>query len=397
MTKKQLKTLKPYCQTKIQLERLEAVIQHGKQTIAAEKLGCDKRRISETISQIKSHARKQGYEVGGKPFQPILGHFVKGESALVDSDGITRMKWVKTDTNKELQLEQLRTEIVNVFSEYQGKSVDAGLPQEQTRDDLLCVIPLGDAHISMLAWAPETGEDFDLYIAEQDLCTAFERLIEAAPYASTCIIADMGDYFHRNNNKNTTPESGNVLDCDSRFQKMIRVGVKIMIHAVNEAMKKFDKVIVRNVLGNHAPEAEQMLQVALELYYHNNDRVYVDISPNKFWYYPFGNTLLGLCHGDKVKQDQLPMIMAADVPELWGKSLFRYWLTGHWHSQVVKEYQGCSVEVFNNLAPNDAWHHASGYRSRCNLKLLTYHKNYGEIERITKDISMIRDSMDGAS
>ena len=391
LTTEQLKQLKPYCNSEKQLERLEAVIECGSQKKASEKLGCCRRRVNETISTIKANARKQGFQVGGEPFKPIIGHFVKGESALVNAKGEVAMKWVKTDTNKELQLEQLQKSITSAFDEYKGKSFEVEAPKN-CDEDLLCLIPIGDAHIGMMAWHEECGEDFDLKYAEFYLTRAMERLVESAPNAKTCLIADMGDFLHRQDNKNQTPNSGAILDCDNRTLKMMRIAVKILIHAVNKALGKFETVILRNVCGNHSPEGEQMLSLALELYFHNNERVVVDSSPNKFWYYKHGKALLGFHHGDKVKQAELPMIMASDVPKMWGETMFRYFFIGHIHHQMIKEFQGCSVESINTLTPNDSWHHGSGYRSRKNIKLVVLHKEFGEIERITKDISMLREA-----
>ncbi len=388
LTKPQLKQLRPYCKSEKQLERLEALIAHGTHNKASESLGCSRRRLTETIQTIRNNARKKGFQVEGEPFQPIIGHFVKGESALVNAKGEVAMKWVKTDTNKELQLEQLQKSIKTAFDEYNGKSYEVEAPA-MSDDDLLCLIPIGDAHVGMMAWHEECGEDFDLKYAEFYLTRAMERLVESAPNAKTCIIADMGDFLHRQDNKNQTPNSGAILDCDNRTLKMMRVAVKILIHAVHKALSKFENVILRNVHGNHSPEGEQMLSLALELYFHNNERVTVESAPNKFWYYQHGKTLLGFHHGDKVKQAELPMIMASDVPQKWGETLFRYFYIGHIHHQSLKEYQGCSVESINTLTPNDSWHHGSGYRSRKNIKLMVLHKEYGEIERITKDISML--------
>lgn len=391
LTKQQYEQLKPYCNTKKQTTRLQAVIDcDGNQSEACRSLGENRSSFKKSITQIKKNARDQGFQTGGEKFQPITGHFVKGESALVDKDGVAKLKWIKTDTNKELQLEQLQKAITSAFDEYKGKSFEAKAPIDSD-EDLLCFIPIGDAHIGMMAWHEECGEDFDLKYAEFYLTRAMERLIQSAPNAKQCIIADMGDFLHRQDNKNQTPNSGAILDCDNRTLKMMRIAVKILIHAVNKALEKFESVLLRNVCGNHSPEGEQMLSLALELYFHNNPRVVVDSTPNKFWYHQFGKTLIGLHHGDKVKQAELPMIMASDVPKQWGDTSFRYFFIGHIHHQMVKEFQGCSVESINTLTPNDSWHHGSGYRSRKNIKMMVFHKEYGEIERVTKDISMLRD------
>lgn len=387
----QLKQLLPYCQSDIQKTRLEAVIKHGKQKKAAEALGCSPRRVSESINIVKKHARSQGFQPTGDVFKPIVGHFVKGESALVGADGVPRMKWVKTDTDKELSLQLLQKAILEAFDEYKGEAGQVPPPEVHSNKDLLVSIPIGDAHLGMLAWAEDAGEDFDLKKADKIYCQAFSRMIDAAPNAAECLIKDMGDFLHRNDNKNQTPQSGNSLDCDGRSIKMIRIAVKILIHAINEALKKFPVVRLKNVIGNHSPEGEQMLALALELYFHNEPRVIVEQSTNKFWYYQWGKTLIGTCHGDGVKHGELPMIMAADVPEMWGNTIFRYWFIGHIHHQQIKEYQGCTVESVNTITPNDAWHHGAGYRSRKNIKLIVFHKKYGEIERLTKDISMLID------
>jgi len=392
LTKEQYIQLKPYCDTQKQLSRLEAVIScNGNQSEACRMLDQNRSSFKKSITQIKKKARDQGFQVGGEKFKPIRGHFVKGESALVDANGEAKLKWIKTDTNKELQLEQLHEAITTSFDEYKGKSFESKQPVN-TEEDLLCLIPIGDAHVGMMAWHEECGEDFDLKYAEFYLTRAMERLVDSAPNAKTCIIADMGDFLHRQDNKNQTPNSGAILDCDNRTLKMMRVAVKVLIHAVHKALDKFDEVILRNVHGNHSPEGEQMLSLALELYFHNNSRVKVYSSPNKFWYYQHGKTLLGFHHGDKVKQAELPMIMASDEPKMWGDTMFRYFFIGHIHHQSLKEYQGCSVESINTLTPNDSWHHGSGYGSRKNIKMMVFHREYGEIERITKDISMLREA-----
>ena len=390
ISKRSLKALRPFVKTEKQSERLKAYIEHKTRAEACEALGISLSSLKKSMRQVRRYARESGFQPSGDVFTPIQNHFVKGESALLDENGVVKQKWIKTDTDTALKMEMLQKAIIEVFEDYKGSSPVVEAIPAYCEEDLLCLIPIGDAHVGMLAWDKECGEDFDLKIAERDLCTAMERLIESAPNAKTCLIADMGDFLHRNDNKNSTPASGNVLDVDGRAIKMMRVAVKILIHSVNLALGKFENVVLRNVFGNHSPEGEQMLSLALELYFHNNPRVKVESTPNKFYYYQHGETLLGFCHGDKIKQGELPMIMASDVPQMWGSSQFRYFFIGHVHHHSLKEYQGCSVESINTLTPNDAWHHGSGYRARKNIKLIVLHKKYGEIERVTKDISMIR-------
>jgi DNA-binding protein YbaB len=345
------------------------------------------------FSGIYKHIRKmQAYaaQSGEAETRGATGYTVKGESVLVDGQGNVKQKWIKTEVDKEEKLRLFQEAITGAFEDYKGKSIKVKKNPLIFNDDLLVFIPIGDAHIGMRAWEEEVGQNFDLDIVERDLLTAMYRLIDAAPAAKTCFIGEMGDYLHYESNAYATPQSGHVLDADSRYIKMCRVGVKILIHSIQYALTKFDKVVLRNVIGNHAPHGEQMLALALDLYYHNNDRVIVETSASKNFYYQFGDVLIGLTHGDGVKHANLPLLMANDVPEMWGTSKHRYIYIGHVHHKDVKEHPGCIIESFNTLAAQDAWHRKSGYRAKQNISLIVHHKKYGEIERITKDISMIR-------
>lgn len=381
-----------FCNTPTQIKRLKAIIKHGSHKKAGKALGVDRRRISETVAGVKKLAAKKGYFNGLDVSQYVPESTqIKGTSTYTTLPNGDKM-WVKTDAVKERNSQEWKEAMIEELQEYKGASL-LQEPPKYANEDILCVMPIGDQHVGVLSWFDETGHNYDLKIAQQEFDIATRRMIEAAPPAHTCIIMDMGDFLHAQDNKNTTPNSSNALDCDGRSMKRKRVAVNMLIKAVEYACQKFKKVVVRNVLGNHSPEGEQALALMLALFFSNNPQVQVDASPNKFWYYRFGQVLLGAHHGDKIKKNELPLIMATDVPELWGATKYRYFLMGHIHHESVKEYQGCSVESFNTLAGSDAWHHASGYRSRQNIKLITYHKDYGEIERSTKDIAMIRDSL----
>ena len=374
-----------FAKTDTQRKYVEAVIKSGSCGKAAEALGVNRRTVEHSMKRVASYAAS----AGGITTVGAPGYTVKGESLLLDDEGNVKMRWLKTDANQAKQLELFQQAIQDAFEDYKGKSIKVKRPRH-TESDLLVFIPIGDAHFGMRAWGEECGQDFDLDTAERDLSKAMIRLIDSAPQAETCLIGEMGDFLHYESNKYSTPESGNVLDADTRFIHMMRIAVKVLIHSVDTALAKFDKVILRNVIGNHAPHAEKMVSLALELYYHDNKRVTIDSTATKFYYYQHGSVAIGMHHGDKIKADSLPLIMAADVPEIWGSTKHRYFYIGHIHHKTVKEHPGCIVEAFNTLAGQDAWHRASGYRAKQNISLIVHHKEYGEIERITKDISMIR-------
>ena len=259
-----------------------------------------------------------------------------------------------------------------------------------TDDDLLVVYPMGDPHFGLHAWGAEAGEDFDLAEAERVTCAAVDRLVGMAPNARHATLLNLGDFFHANDQSNATPGHGNQLDVDTRYQKVMQVGAKALRWCVLRLLEKHEFVRVRNVKGNHDPEAHFALAMALDAYFENEPRVTVDMSPAAATFQKFGKNLIGECHGDTMKPERLAGVMANDRPEDWGATRHRTWLVGHVHHTSVREYPGCTVETFRTLAAKDAWHAASGYRSGRDMNAITYHREFGEVHRSRCDISMLR-------
>ena len=111
---------------------------------------------------------------------------------------------------------------------------------------------------------------------------------------------------------------------------------------------------------------------------------------NAFHYFEFGKNLIGVHHGHSVKKENLGKVMAADRPEAWGRTKYRYWLTGHIHHRTVLEDFNVIVESFRTLAGKDAWHTNQGYRAGRDMTSIIYHKEYGESDRHRCDILRAR-------
>jgi len=317
---------------------------------------------------------------------------MRGVSTLYGPKGEIKLQWVKSQLDKTLAREAIEEFVSWLVQDAKGLA-PISQPPAHANADLLAVYPMGDPHFGMYAWAQETGDDFDVEIAERLTVAAIDRLVSCAPAAETAIIPELGDFFHADNKESRTPQSGNALDTDTRWAKVMQVGLRAMIHVIRRALEKHCKVIVRIVSGNHDPHSSFALALALDAYFHNETRVTVDLNAAPFWYYRFGKVLIGVTHGDTIKPQQLPGIMAFDRPEDWGKTEHRYWYTGHVHHEAVKEYPGVVHETFRTLAARDAWHAGRGYRAGRDMRCLVLHREFGEVERHRCDIGMI----DGAA
>lgn len=384
------KSLLDYAKTDTQRNVIKACIKAGSNSKASKLLGTGRRSIDKAVNRVKEHAARQGFAPEHDMKKPApQGFHVKGVSSLYDDEGNLKIQWVKTSADKDDELRRVMDAFTEAFADMRGASYDVSAPS-QVNDDLLTVYPMGDPHIGMYAWAEEAGEDFDCDIAERNLTNAVKNLVERSPDSKTAIVLNLGDFFHSDSLENRSLNSGHSFDVDSRWSKVLWIGAKAMIQCVYSALKKHEKVIVKNVIGNHDTHTSQALSLALSLYFENNDRVDVDSSPSRFWFYKFGKVLIGSTHGDTVKPEKLGGIMATNKPQDWGNTVHRYWYTGHIHSRNAMELDGCMWESFRTLAAKDAWHASKGYSSGRDMVSIHHHKDYGEIERHTISLSMLR-------
>lgn len=371
--------LLPYANAR-QREVLEALKKHRTQRAAAKALGISYQAVQNVAAVVRSKAALRGHapEADMTHAAPAPFH-VKGVSSYYGPEGELRGQWVKTQVDEGAQVEALIRAVKEACEDV--PAVQPVPPPAYSSDDVLCVYPFGDPHVGMYAWAEETGASYDLGIAEATLFGAVDHLVSLAPAGTDALLLNLGDFFHSDHQGNTTRKSGHQLDVDSRWSKVLAVGIRIMHRAIDRALERHRRVQVRNEIGNHDDHTSIVLALALEQRYRDEPRVTIDTSPAKFFYREFGECLLGSTHLDTVKPPQLPGIMAVDQREAWGRTRHRQWYTGHEHHQRVKDYPGCTVETFRTTAAADAWHAGQGYRSERDMRLDIWHRKHGMINR----------------
>lgn len=375
--------------TERQKDYLIAVEAKGSVLAAAKALGLNESTIRNSLKALQAKAAMHGYHLDSDMTRPVPAPYVvKGTSTLYNKEGQVAAQWVKTKLDETHAREAIEEWVRWLVEDARGLASRITSPSH-TNADLLTVYPMGDPHFGMHSWAAETGDNFDLKTAERLTYAAIDRLVNSAPPSETALILELGDFFHADNNTAVTPRSGNSLDVDNRWAKVMQVGMRAMVYVIKRTLENHLNVIVRIVAGNHDPHSSYALALGLDAYFHAEERVRIDLSPAPYWYYKFGKILIGACHGDLCKPDKLPAIMANDRAVDWGATQFRYWYHGHIHHDSVKEFPGCMVESFRTLAAKDAWHSGAGYRSGRDMKALVLHSKYGEIERHRVDISML--------
>lgn len=376
--------------TPMERASLEALIRCGSIADAARELQLEPAQLRAHLNELHRRAARRGWAPDNDMTKTTPdGFHVKGVSTFYDADGNIRGQWVKTKAEEQARIAALLDAMAHIADAWKGKSEPLEMPPEHLDDELLAVYPIGDPHIGMLSWAPETGNNFDLATAERELYAAMDHLVGMAPKSRRALIIPVGDLFHADNRNNTTT-GGTPVDSDGRWPKVINVGVRLMRRAIDRALEKHELVDVIVEVGNHDWHSSLLLAICLSQYYEREPRVSVDTSPSKYHWFRFGKCLIGTTHGDTVKLTDLSEIMATDRPQDWGETMHRYWITGHVHHDQVKELRGCIVRTLRTLAPPDAWHKGKGYRSGRDMKALIMHREWGLIREYTVGIAQLQ-------
>ena len=319
---------------------------------------------------------------------PPDGYRVKGTSTLYDADGEMKLEWVKLDADQERQAELFREAIKEMAAELPRLPLINGPGHHEK--DLCATYLVGDHHFGQLSWHEESGQDYDIKLAEKSLLRAADYLLGSTPPCDYALIPIMGDFFHYDGYEPVTPSAKNQLDTDTRFPKMVRVAIKASRYLIERAAEIHDRVRVIIIPGNHDPATAIFLMECLNNIYEDNPRIEIDTSPGLFHYFNFGKCLIGTYHGHRVKMDKLPLIMATDQADLWGKTDHRYWFIGHVHHDSAKDFPGCKVESLRVLAPADAWATSEGYRPMQGMKAIVFHKKHGEQSRHIVNPGMLK-------
>jgi hypothetical protein len=264
-------------------------------------------------------------------------------------------------------LDKLRADLVaDIKREAKAYKPGPSKSAKQTGDHLLEIAPV-DLHFGKLAWAEESGEDYDSGIADRVFRTAFDDLLAKAsgfPVQSVCLV--VGNDLMQVDSEAGTTTAGTHVDTDTRYAKVFRRARAAMAWAIRRAAE-IGPVTVPIVPGNHDQMSAFHLGEVLSAEFHSNKHVRIDnrAAPRK--YLRYGVTLLGFAHGHEEKDNDLPLIMAQERAPDWAATTFREFHLGHLHKSKETRYiagdtfNGVRVRRLAALTATDAWHARKGY------------------------------------
>ena len=373
-----------FCETERQAEVFRLRQQGLTYKQIAERLNVDSRSVYRIMRRVKERAAKAGYSPEHDWNHPVPdGHKIKGVSTFYNDDGRPVRQWVKSQTDEKRQFEILIERLEEAHS-----GIPPFKPSKKpgkVEGSLLSLLTVTDFHLGMYAYEAETGEDWDIKIARDVFLNSIHDMVSASPKAGTGMLCQLGDFLHWDGILSVTPQSGHILDADTRYAKLVDLTMSVMAEAVNIMLAHFGKVVIVNAEGNHDISGSIWLRKHLAHLFSKDRRVQVIDNDYPYYAYLHGETMLAFHHGHKVKLASLHKLFASEprFREMWGAATTTYIHTGHYHSERVVEDGGAIAEMHPTLSGRDAYAARGGWVSRRGAKMITYHDVDGEVSRIT--------------
>lgn len=325
----------------------------------------------------------------GEAFSVPAGQAVKGVSALVDQDGNEIVKWIKTGEDKVATEAAMQAALAGFLEQVPRAEPTPLDPAAAYNAELLNQFTITDLHMGSLCWGEETGTDYDLKIAEQLVLDWFATAIRMSPNADTAILAQIGDLLHFDGLEQVTPTNRHILDADSRFAKIVRVVIRTLRRVITMLLEKHQHVHVIMADANHDPASEIWLREMLAAFYEHESRISVNRSPSTYYAYEWGDVALFYHHGHRRKIKEVDDVFVGKFRELYGRTKFAYGHLGHLHSDELISTNLMKVERHETLAGRSSFEANGGWLSGRSAKVISYHKAFGEVGRITLTPEMV--------
>lgn len=373
--------------------------QNGRQAQVAELLdqGLGQAEIARELgiskSSVSTHLRRIKKKRAALALCPVetpgleTTHGTVQYKRMADGTVIPVNWWARQRPEELKTLEKIVDELCMRVS---GKGkVKTRKPKKSERGDILAEIDIFDPHVGMYAAEAFTRDsNYDCDIAAKEMIKAVRYIAGRFDRPAKVVLVLGGDILHADNRSNKTEKSGNMLDVDTRYQRVVEYAISAVTEGVDIAGTVAPEVHIVVTPGNHDWHSCVWLARVLQAYYSRSKKVTVELQQAPRKSMVWGNNLMVWTHGDGVRPAKWPMIIASEFAKEWGQTKHRYLMMGHFHHKktiapvVVNEQPGIHVEYLAALCPTDAWHAEAGYvGTQRGANGFEYHKKAGRISR----------------
>jgi len=196
------------------------------------------------------------------------------------------------------------------------------------------------------------------------------------------------DLLHTDTAHMTTTKGTPVDHDGSSWAQVFEAAQTAYVTAV-ETLIKVAPVHFMHCSGNHDELMGYALSRVIAAWFDKNKHITFDVTDASRKYTQYGSNLLCFTHGDKLKETDIPMVMAQEASSLWGNTTHRYCYMGHFHHQkqikyqTVKEHPGVTLEWLRAPKPTDKWHRDRGFLGGAGYKSFIHSKDRGQVASLS--------------
>lgn len=279
---------------------------------------------------------------------------------------------------KPLKIQQVTYEDVEKYFKNKDFACKEPCPRfKYNNSDEYLHIDLTDSHIGLLSYNKETGEDYDVEIAIERIKTLFSDVVQrsAGRKFKRITIASLGDILHVDNFNNTTTK-GTMQDTDGRVTKWFGEAMDMMIACIDKLLELESPIEYIHLVGNHDTITGSMLAMSLEKVYAKNPNITFDTRPMPQKAVVYGNTLVGLCHGDMPKKNMTSWL-TKDYREEFGSTKFAQIHCGHLHDHSLLSENNILIYHLPAICSSSYWERKQGYRGERGMMCFIYNGETG--------------------
>lgn len=248
-----------------------------------------------------------------------------------------------------------------------------------------------DLHYGKYHWAKYGGGNtFDRPTCRRRLEEATNNLISRLPSRPEVIISCIGsDWFNADNTHAKTTSLAHTVDMDGVPEQMWEEGMALCID-IHETIRPLAKEVwIVLQRGNHDDILSGALFSVLQAWFKNDPHVKFHDGRGVYNYVEYGSSMIQITHGHgEFKADKLANIMAHERPQMWGRTKYKYCMTGNLHHHSIHEAGGVMCFLLPSLSGSDRWSTKHGYvTSRPGLLGLCFDKQTGYMASIFGHVS----------
>lgn len=281
-------------------------------------------------------------------------HIKETVSAIKNGKWTNRIKIIPRKFS-DISEDKLKNAIKSALSELPDAHKYA--VSENEDEHVTAVLPLYDIHYGRQYFV--NGVEFDHENTREQLIDNTASFVGKMRNSNaTELIIVIGQDFLNFDNPSGTTTKGTLQSNSLPWHELFSSGLALL-HTVIEMCRGTIPIKIIYSEGNHDVVLSYCLAQALKEAYTDCSDISFNVGAESRKYDMVDRTLLGFSHFSE--ESKLSTVMQSEVPKMWGRSLHRYWITGHVHHLEMYDKDG--VVIFRCPSPtfNDEWSDKKGY------------------------------------